>query len=1731
MTNSTGYRWNSAFNQQNPPPDRYDLPIGLVSSAGKDEKGVSIFDCNGDGLPDILRHSKEDSIGEKTKWVNRGGHGAAAWVAETSTEGENSYTLPVPLHAKGDQNIRYPYGFELTDLNGDGLVDILYGNPESAFTPGPDNTVILNTGDGWKQREEWKLPGGNLFFTNWNDQLKQRKRVRVADINGDGFPDLFTDIEGRAPKIWLNQCRPEVLTSVTDGFGSELQVEYKRLNDPTPASPASGFGTAVYRKGAGAGALPEGQVSSLDGRLVVSRYSEPDGRGGRRYKSQRYSDLRFDRINQVSLGFGQIEAIDEATDQITETFLSRTYPFVGSPIETLSYVPVTSADLAANDLGGRIPGVTPGIKLLSREEAFYEEMPPQTGVGGVIRRMVQTKSIQTDYDLDGTIKSRNETTQPLSSFDAFGFVTHSTVVALDGSTVTTSSTYNHSIDASRWHLGRLTGTTVVKSGGGKPSITKTASFAYHSATGLLVSETVEPGHPLAVTKSYTRDSFGNIISTTVTTSGGSRGSSTVYDNRGRFVVRETNALGHQVNYHYDSQRALLLATVDPNGLTTSFSYDAFGTRILSHLPDNTRTAEITGYTNSAALPSSVSSQLTHPVAFFRARQSSGSPPVKVYLDAMGRELVSETTLLRNAGTAGSSRYSQVYQVTRYDHLGRKIAVSEPFASNETPRFITTAYDMIHRTLFTTHPDGTSDQLLEFGRRTLDGQIHTYSKTANRNGMILERWEDQHGRMVQSRDPSGQITAFQHDQEGKLLSVTLGGQTLLTNTYDLLGNKTSVSEANSGTSATVYNGFGEAISFTNAKGQTTIMTYDSLGRPVTRHTPEGFWTTYYDGAPGAGIGQPWKTSGPNGYLDAVSYDSLGRPIQTTMTRFGETFHTTTSYTALGQPLAEKNAGGLIVVHEYDPTYGFPVALRIGPGPRGAGTLLWKAGTFNSKGQPLSQTLAHGITTGASYNPNSGLLEGLYSSDESGNVLQNKACLWDSQGNLTSRTDFIAKLQETFSYDALNRLTGSSTALLPGATITTVPPPQGYSYDVTGNLLTKGGAVLAYQGARPHAVSSATIKGQSRIYQYDAAGYVTSDTLRTYDWTSFGQLRLLDYTAAPDLKDFSGAIVYGEARIQTTFDFDAGGNRARQYKERISTDDSRKIEDTFYLGGYERVRHFSKTDAAAAPWFLKEVNRHHLPGIGVFTVSYAESGSEARLSTVLKDHLGSTDVVYSRVLVGNSFMAPVIERQAFDAWGERRDATTGGHYRVTATDAFRTSSQNYDRGYTGHEQLDDSGLIHMNGRIYDPELGRFLSPDPFVQVPEYSQNFNRYSYVLNNPLNAIDPSGFSWLSKVFHKVKSWVKENWRTIVVIVVVAVLVIVPGGQAFVGAVAGALFPGAMAAGGLAATAATAAVVGGISGGLNAALNGGNAGDILRGMAIGAIQGAISGGILHGMEGAAEMSGSFWDKAAHVAGHGVVGGASNVAMGGKFEDGFLSAAAGAYARWTVMKNTTIATTVGSTAAGRTAMAGVVGGTVSVIGGGKFANGAWTASFQHLLNAEFWQKAVNGEFGSNGEGYDLPMKEKIPMYTFGSDPWFSNPELRSFMNELSSKYNISVKLLRAIIYNETGTRIGGASTEAYISSKSKYGTYGPAQLGPEARDFSSLSIQNSLTMKGALQGAAAWLGYQKALLSVNVYNPTDAQIASRYNQGKIYPGVVNNYGARIQWIINNRLPLHEKVNNY
>jgi RHS repeat-associated protein len=128
----------------------------------------------------------------------------------------------------------------------------------------------------------------------------------------------------------------------------------------------------------------------------------------------------------------------------------------------------------------------------------------------------------------------------------------------------------------------------------------------------------------------------------------------------------------------------------------------------------------------------------------------------------------------------------------------------------------------------------------------------------------------------------------------------------------------------------------------------------------------------------------------------------------------------------------------------------------------------------------------------------------------------------------------------------------------------------------------------------------------------------------------------------------------------------------------------------------------------------------------------------------DHLGSITAITD---FGTSSLSADTDgkpgRYSEDAWGQRRNPFTWSGAPLT-TGANQSDDGSFDsltpRGFTGHEMLDDLGLVHMNGRIYDPLLGRFLSADTVVQFPGSLQSYNRYSYVENNPLTRIDPTGW-------------------------------------------------------------------------------------------------------------------------------------------------------------------------------------------------------------------------------------------------------------------------------------------------------------------------------------------------------------------------------------------------------
>jgi RHS repeat-associated protein len=304
--------------------------------------------------------------------------------------------------------------------------------------------------------------------------------------------------------------------------------------------------------------------------------------------------------------------------------------------------------------------------------------------------------------------------------------------------------------------------------------------------------------------------------------------------------------------------------------------------------------------------------------------------------------------------------------------------------------------------------------------------------------------------------------------------------------------------------------------------------------------------------------------------------------------------------------------------------------------------------------------------------------------------------------------LATATEVYQYDDLQRLLAESrsyTNLTPTGALS-----ESYSYDDTGNILSKsdfgssyvyGNQALRPHGAGPHAVLSvAAPAGWS--YTYDANGNMLSDGQRNVTY---------DDEDRPETITMNG--------VATVFRYTPDGDR---YLQRTTSSADTSINRTIYYveKDYERV-----------DWDQKPNEERTYCGKGVVIEQKDGSAREARYLHL--DRLGSTTAVSD----ANGGEIPD-DAHGFDAFGRPR----GRDWQPTS-DQMHPKGEwgtTTNHGFTGHEQLDETYLTHMNGRVYDYRLGRFLSVDPLISTPTNSQSINPYSYIGNNPLSGTDPSGY-------------------------------------------------------------------------------------------------------------------------------------------------------------------------------------------------------------------------------------------------------------------------------------------------------------------------------------------------------------------------------------------------------
>ncbi|WP_245609108.1 RHS repeat domain-containing protein [Vibrio rhizosphaerae] len=188
---------------------------------------------------------------------------------------------------------------------------------------------------------------------------------------------------------------------------------------------------------------------------------------------------------------------------------------------------------------------------------------------------------------------------------------------------------------------------------------------------------------------------------------------------------------------------------------------------------------------------------------------------------------------------------------------------------------------------------------------------------------------------------------------------------------------------------------------------------------------------------------------------------------------------------------------------------------------------------------------------------------------------------------------------------------------------------------------------------------------------------------------------------------------------TFKYDAEHNRYLK-----TTSDGK---ETFYFGKYyERVTD-TKTGEVQHKHFIYADGK--LIALNTQVKDADDKLKDKQIRYLHYDALESVDMITDGYGV-------VVERRSYDTWGKQRKVSWREDGPLDVVQAAITN-----RGYTVHEEITEVGLIHMNGRVYDQELGRFISPDPEIQAPFVTNSFNRYSYVWNNPLKYQDPTGYS------------------------------------------------------------------------------------------------------------------------------------------------------------------------------------------------------------------------------------------------------------------------------------------------------------------------------------------------------------------------------------------------------
>lgn len=1260
-------------------------PLTIESSGVYYDNGLRFEDVNGDGLVDQL-------FGNGTN--------LKAYLNNGSGFDSSSSSAFAPLHPFVREVAGFPgvdAGSRLIDLNGDGLVDQIVAWQSGSASL---KQVLINTGTGWDAGIGGAYEPPEYFVVNGRDN-----GVRLFDVSGDGLVDFLYG-NGGVRSAYINTGSGFTTTSSVDhapkddivsGLGGDNGTRFVHLD----ADGIVDFLVSRDRNGT-VNDESKSYVNTSGGPSLVQRVTTELG-----YKvSFEYNPLTDSDYYSKSSGSVSFPIVNYIGPMYVATKVSKdngkggqyitdyTYAnarmhlhgrgFLGFEIYE-SYDRATQMSTVEN-LSQAFPwiGMVESSEVRDSGDVLISAVTNNFGAKSLNNGKTSFPYIHTSDRADYSGLSHTLTT---NTYDSHGNIDLSVIAYDDGSTVSGDHDYNP--DVAEWELSRLTKKTVTHSTPNSPTLVTHEDYEYYD-NGLLKKSYSEKGTALEVAVEYERlaSNKWNISKRTTTGYDIATRSELFEDfatNGFKYAKYSRNALTHRTEYEYDDRFGLPKKAIDPNGNEATTTYSDLGRSGVSTSPDGT----ITSVT--------VSPVSLYGAVYKMSVQVEGSPPNVEYYDVLGRKVRSETI--------GGSGQSIVQRFEYYDH-GLLFRSSTAHEASATPQWITATYDSFMRLKTEVLPTNATTTYDYSG--TMSNRVTTVTSSFDdAPNQVTSTTVDARGLVVAVVDALGSALEFEHDAMGRVVSSTADADNtaiVTTYAYDLRGNKTSMNDPDSGFWEYSYDALGQLKTQTDAELNITVVDYDVLGRMTQRAV--GGQTSYwrYDNAgPRGKLGLLHYEEGPNGYLRMLYYDNKSRPEFEVKRIDDRYFYTQTVYGIHSRvekrinhwrpmPLVAPEYNNHALWNSYGAVYEYDQRGFVSEVGDTEGRVWWDSPVYDEEGRVTDYSYGNGIVTAHRYDATSKFIDSTSSS------VQDLEYDFYDTGNLKSLADGRSGKSYAYGYDALNRLR-------------TVSGSASYAIEIDriGNITSKGGMSYSYSGigAGPHAVTTAN----GINYAYDDNGNVLSrGSSSSVQWTAFNK---------PSVLATGGAT--------SQFSYDSEFQRISQ----LVTKDGQSHRILYISSGFEQEVSSGQTETRvymSGPSGRVGMRAFIESATPIAVAGEAVAFTKEVVSYFHSDNLGSIAQVTDE-------NGQVVEEYGFDAWGQRSEVKQLAR-------SFGLNRQQVRRGYTGHETLEEHNLVHMNGRIYDPSIARMLSPDPFVQSPLNLQNYNRYSYVLNNPLLLTDPTGYFW-----------------------------------------------------------------------------------------------------------------------------------------------------------------------------------------------------------------------------------------------------------------------------------------------------------------------------------------------------------------------------------------------------